>query len=398
MRTRRLIQLITVALAAVLIVSAANAQPQVDYSRMERDLNIMENILETILSDPGVKDYFQARRIKGAYLDNYGAVFMMSASTRNYRDEQAQAAKQGFELMQTLLHGFLLDYAGSIKQLRDSDRIALVVNTTENNIWRWSLEFSGREAREEVFEPYPFIMTVLKSEINRARTGNIPVERFAGRVNFTPVGTAQAGAIPRAMDQSITIMKGIIETAIETKIAADLDRDRFMGAYLDDYGVLFIINSGDEVRIGVPSVEDFITVRPRAEVTVVTPERLQELIKVRVSELEKQIETAFEVKIKKLEQEEEERQVQRQKEYKERINNLINVLTEVIGDYGHTIRNLQPAEEVAVLYTSTNSYWGDERGQFNLMLTATYRDILDYSRGSIPLEEFKNRVRASTYE
>ncbi len=386
---------IMVLLTALLLTAPAVIAQTIDYSKMDQDLSIMENVLKTILSKKEIEEYYEVSRIKGVYLEDYGVVIMTSAETRDFREEKAKRAKVVFDQVQDEIREFFLNYAGAVKQLSANDWITIVVNTTEDNEWRWTIDFSDEE-KKETFKPYPFKISVKKSELDRARASNTA----AKDLNVSVV-RAMNGE-DSGMQGNINIMKSILETAIEGGQGVDYSRSRFQGTYLPNFGVMFIVNSGSSYRIAMPARDIFFVpeVPEVPEIVSIVEGELATaaIIDIEVAELEEQIESSFEAAMVRLRADDEESQIKRQKEGKVRVNKLISILTEVVGDYGHTLRGLKPNEKVSVLYTTTSGYWGKSRGKFNIMLSAEFKDIQDYSRGRISLDAFKKKVKATSYD
>ena len=62
--------IITAAAALLFFLFAAfnsQAQSSIDLDKMERDLKIMENVLETVVDEGPVQDFFSASRVKGCW-------------------------------------------------------------------------------------------------------------------------------------------------------------------------------------------------------------------------------------------------------------------------------------------------------------------------------------------
>lgn len=374
-------------------VPIANSQTSIDYEKMDKDLKIMEKVIETILTDRDVRLHFRVRSPKGVYLDNYGVIFMLpitGSSNFIFRGDKVETARTSYESMRDELEDFLYSYSGLIKQLDDNDVITIVANipvssnvlaafSSQTYIYINNLRRVG--GSQETFEASPFIMSVKKGDVNRAQS----LEQFRDFVNFTPLLSKDDPYVSQEMADDLRIMNSIIKAALANKFGSSINSSSLQGTYLKDYGVLFTITTG--LRIYMP---DFggVVVRSALEAT------RKRIIELRLGDLEKQIITAQALDLENVKESE----VERTKRNQEYIKDVIATVTEVIGDYAHTLKEMEPDENVTILFSSSSGYWGRTRGPVNLMFNAKFRDILAYSQGSINLETFKSRISTRTYE
>ncbi|MFC1477779.1 hypothetical protein ACFL6L_04865, partial [candidate division KSB1 bacterium] len=411
--------------------SGAAAQGGFDHEKMDRDLTIMEKVLATTLEDNDISSYIRTSNIKGVYLEGYGVVFIMNASATHRSRElfQADAAanmESAFKNMRETLNEFFYDYAGVIKQLETSDYISIVVNMEENRVYLagFYTEIAEEEKQEE-FKPYPFFMSVRKSAVDAARNNNTPLATFKNQVTFTGLGDESSESGSASMQKNIKIMKSILETALEEKLDTDISKDRLLGTYLQDYGALFVINSGSfSINFvgGGGGSFGYALSSNLGEIEIFTDEiagTVKIMGKKNVAELEKEIQAALKDVEKKLEEKEKELADAKGKKDamivtikegelepvkiiarsgEKKLETVVQALTEIIGDYGHTMRGLKPTDKFSIMYTGLSGFSTGRSGGMNLLLTATYKDILDYANNRISLETFKERVIASTYE
>ena len=385
-------------LAVAAIVPAAKAQTTIDYEKMDKDLLIMEKVVETIMADRTIQLHFKSQTPKGVYLDNYGVIFMLPFSGSNnllFRGEKAGTARTSYETLREELEDFLFSYAGLIKQLKPSDVITLVANmpVSSSNILALSavlgnfrnnyVQIERRNEEQETFEASPFIMTVRKADVDNAGS----LEQFRNTINFSPLLSKDDPYVTPAMDNDIRIMNVIIRAALENKFGRRLSSGSLQGTYLENYGVLFTVKSG--IRVYMPGIAAVI-----ADVSGGLAIANREVFDLRLDELEKQIIVSQIADIAAVR----ESDVEKTKQNQEYIKELIGVMAEVIGDYGHTLREVKDDENVTILFSSSSGYWGTSRGPVNMMFNAKYRDILEYSRGTIDLNTFKSRISTRTYE
>jgi len=232
MRKKALTKIVASLCVLVLFVPCLRAQIAVDYERMDRDIRIMESVIQTLLSIQDIKSYYTTQQVKGVYLDDYGAVFQILMSNRSsYKDEEAEKARASFETLRNELEDFLFSYGGLIKQLGANDVITLVTNMSGTTAADFALEYAylvrtlqtrtevdlllAREQAEEVdiFEPAPFIITVNKSDLAYAQN----LTQFKDMVSFKSLKAEEDPYTTPKMYSNIKVMGSILETVIESR-------------------------------------------------------------------------------------------------------------------------------------------------------------------------------------
>jgi len=408
MRKKALTKIVASLCVFMLFVPGLRAQIAIDYERMDRDIRIMENVIQTLLSIQDVKSYYTTQQVKGTYLDDYGAVFQILMSNRSsYSGESAEKARASFETLRNELEDFLFSYGGLIKQLGANDVITLVANMSGTTAADFALEYAylvrtlqtrseidlllARAQAEgvDIFEPAPFIMTVNKSDLTYAQN----LTQFKDMVSFKSLKAEEDPYTTPKMYSNIKVMGSILETVIESRFNTSISSTSFLGTYIKDYGVLFTINAGSSIRIYMPELQD-------VEVTLMAPVTAKEhFLAARLAVLKEQINDAQKVAIDRLvEAEARASEIERTKNYHENTKELIEVIANIFGDYGQALRELKPEENVTIIFSSTYSYWGPTRDEISMMFTAKYKDILDYSKGIINLETFRERINTRAYE
>jgi len=444
------------------------AQAQaIDYDKMDGDLRIMEKVISMVLSEEDLI-YFKPQKVKGAYLEDYGVVFMIPlTSTTSFlrssrsitvrskieqlqkqeqkqQQQQEQQSQEGQQKDQTveesykkireILTDFASSYAVAINQMKPNDWITMVVNpsTTGSNVSLYyefdrALTFSrgATVVREEVgFKPFSFIMSVRKSDVTSYREETMTMEQFSEAVLYSPIGAQSEDYMTPKMQKDIEILSGILETVLEDHLNTSLYSESIQGTYLKDYGVLFTVNAGSaislstgvyDIQIKPPAIPEIkvgdITIN--AQLYKAKADTLEALLADSLKTLQKLQRETYRTELEKsrLQVRQQYEDLQRRLtdmevsivkekqtvEDKEKIDKLIDVLVDVIGDYGHTIRDLNQNDQIAILFSSSG-YRAGTSGTVNLMLTAQYSDILDYSKGRITLDGFKSKVISRTFE
>jgi len=411
----------------------------IDYDKMDRDLRIMEKIISMVLSEDELK-YFKPQKVKGAYLEDYGVVFMVPiTSTSSFlRSEKGQTVKESFKKIREKLTDFASSYADAIKQMKPNDWITMVVNpsTTGSNVSLFyefdralTLSRGATIVREEGFKPFSFIMSVRKSDITSYREGAMTLDQFSEAVLYSPIGAESEDYMTPKMQKDIKILRGILETVLEDHLNTSFTSESIQGTYLRDYGVLLTVNAGSaislssgvyDIEIKPPAIPEIeigdITITFNAQFDKAKADSLDALIADSLKVLQKLQQETYRTELEKLILESQQMNLEntrlrlgwltdqqlslaqkRTEEDKGKIEKLVDVLVGVIGDYGHTIRELNPENQIAILFSSSG-YRAGTSGAVNLMLTARYKDILDYSKGRISLDAFKSKVISRTLE
>ncbi len=404
---------------ALIILLAGNAQAWqggIDFERMEKDLRISEDILKRLISDETAKEFFYERSVKGVYLDDHGVVFLVPMVKREYSDERAVRARANHKKFQDNLVDFLSTYAAVIKQVRPDDNITIVATPSHNlstNYYyaaslNWADASSGREDR---FTPLPFIMSVKKSDVDRFRNGNLNQTQFKNAVKVTEMGNGGEAYVTKELLKDIKVMKTIFEISIEDQFRKTISSEYIQGTFIKDYGVIYTINTGSSISVPLPTIT--VAGTNTDNITIVAP---------KVTEAKARAEIAYQAKLKEMEEALKSREVElrgkigrtvsrsdeaysylkalndsRDKTTNEEyLQKLLDVFIEALADYGHTLRGLDPADNVSILYNS-RGYRLRIQGNQNLMLSAKYSDIIAFSKGSLSMEQFKNRVTARIY-
>lgn len=435
-------------------VSYFEQTQEIDYEKMDDVLHVMENVISMLLSEEDLI-YFKPEKVKGAYLEDYGVVFMVPLTSpttsflrsRTVRSEKEQTVEESFKKIREILTDFASSYTVAINQMKPNDWITMVVNpsTTSSNarifyefdrVLTLSRGVSRGETvvrEEEGFKPYSFIMSVRKSDVTSYREESITMEQFSEAVLYSPIGAQSEDYMTPKMQKDIEILSGILETVLEDHLNTSLSSESIQGTYLKDYGVLFTVNAGSAISLstGVSGIQIKPPAIPLIELIEVgdlklgigvtgdkaKADSLDALLTDSLKVLQKLAQAKYLPEVEKLILESQQMnlentrlrlewltdqqvslaQQKRTEEDKEKIEKLIDVLVDVIGDYGHTIRDLNQNDQIAVLFSSSG-YRAGTSGTVNLMLTAQYSDILDYSKGRITLDVFKSKVISRTFE
>lgn len=120
----------------------------IDQSKMDKDLEVAENILSTLLKQSSSDEFMylsRGQKVEGNYLANYGVVFSVESS--GFRFYNVESKGKEFESVEMAVAGeiepsemviqafkdFLADYGNLIRQLKPSDKILLKTGGTRHS-------------------------------------------------------------------------------------------------------------------------------------------------------------------------------------------------------------------------------------------------------------------------
>ncbi len=205
-------------LALCLLGSTAYGQ-KIDEALMERDLEVAENILATLISSKKSKHgvWGHSRNVEGSYLENYGVVFRLSdrfivsnfslsgapsddfddtevliiegETTRKGVGGKAQATMD--DLKSTVIE-FLVDYGNLIHQLKPADKI--MVKTDQSK---------GRGS-----------FTILAGGQKQPRKSSLRAE-----VTKSDLDAYEAGNLTRAqIEEKVVISESVVDVSLEPQL------------------------------------------------------------------------------------------------------------------------------------------------------------------------------------
>ncbi|MFQ5753579.1 MAG: hypothetical protein ACE5HI_16440, partial [bacterium] len=165
--------------------------------------------------------------------------------------------------------------------------------------------------------------------------------------------------------KNLDIMSNIMDTALNQKYHKKIgSKGKTYGIYLDGLGVLFFMQGNLQRNGETTPISVYL-------------DELREHQEVRVSRKER---------------------VQKQKtNFRELLDEYKNVLLEVVGDYGHTLRTLKPTDHVVVA-VDFDRVWGYDKSVPNrFIMNVQKKDLDTYNRGNLKLAEFRQKVKFMEY-
>ena len=403
-------------LSIILVPMSSFAQSsKINWDRMNRDLEIMQGVLDHLLAPSKPMLAFSNGGARGLYFDGYGVVFQIDLGGARLMDvvrlrmgnefalakelsEQAKASARAWEgkpisvppvpdegpvivdaitgavltkealttgkrieLLEERAMEFLRDYADAIGQIKPTDRITILANF-EHNYGVFAVHL--RSAKNVEKSPSGLNITAKKSDIVDFRKGKIDEKTFRNRVTF------HKRLDSKQKNRNIDIMANILNTALNRKHRGEFRMDsKNRGIYLDGLGALFFI------RGYLLGERDVITYKYYLGKYLKEQEELQ----------------ASRVKTTIQSKSPEER-------IKESIKGFKDELVELVGDYGHTLRTLKPTEYVVVNINFRDNW----RAHFlespqQVILKVRKQDLDRYDRGELTLAALRKKVEIQEY-
>lgn len=406
MRTRILNNLSVMLILSLLVTGSALAQ-QVDNNRMNRDIRIMENILgevfkvKTITGRASVGNSFYVNTpfgssgsIKGSYLPGYGVIFMIPGQNNPFpinievsrdndddseskdrnvafyysTDDSEQDMKVDTESVVRRMKEFLMDYAPTIGQLKENEKVMLVYGTSKSpfsELTFYTLTGDRKDRSKE--QTMPVISAyVNKSDLNAFKRGSLSAEKLDGRITVTE----EAGK--EYLD--LKVMKNIFETALKEvpqksfRLSGSISYMR-----LDGFGVMYNMKvryadlhflsgdvffdrdsfSGNNIRITEKVIDSLKEERSKDE-----------------AEYNKDVEAAY--------------------------KQLKDNLSEYLLDYGRTLSSVS-SDEYILASLSINDTWGSYELPSRLDLQIKKSVLENLDRGRISRDEALNQITISEF-
>jgi hypothetical protein len=344
---------------AILTLTAplqAQVTARFDTARMQRDLDIMNAILDRLVFQaPSHFIHLGGESTKGIYLPDYGVIFLMPQQTgafhvwglasgvdrrraeviykKSVEREKEVAAPEKVrsrgsayaykmrnprEMKEPLLE-FFAKYADAIGQLDDSEKIAVYASGgaqvffSTGEGWSLTSTSSGESAGSK-----DMLAVVRKADIIALRTGKLQTDDFNDRVAFRDLDA-------EATSSEIDIMARIIDTALQGRSREPMFRSgESRGIYLDGYGVIFFTNA----TFGQDNALHIWEEAGKREGAEDLQRRIREL------------QTAS---------------TRRHAEWVAEYKKFKQQLGEVIVDYGHTLRQIKPQDHIVVTANLENA-------------------------------------------
>jgi hypothetical protein len=314
-----------------------------DTARMQRDLDIMNAILDRLVfNTPSHFIRLGGDATKSIYLPDYGVIFLMPMHSHGLRvysfsgDAERQYRKavetysrttprakarsgsgstepkqNNLQKIKEPLVEFFAKYADAIGQLDGAEKIAVYATGGDNWFFSAGEDWTVASSSEKAAGGKDMLAVARKADIVALRSGRLKSEDFNSRLVFQNVE-------PEITSSEVDIMARIIDTALQGRARQSMfHSSNSRGIYLEDYGVIFFTNVAIGHEFSIRMFEDMS--KPGAQENI--ERRLLAL-----QEASQQRRENWSVGLKKFKQQ----------------------LGEVIADYGHTLRQLRPQDSIVI--------------------------------------------------
>lgn len=373
MRKRMILKIILILTIGVLYLFKGRIQAQQNLPGQDllNNIEIMETVLDKLIMPNKAQFHFFGSNTKGYYLMNYGVIFNVSYSLFNQRvisidlDRRLRSGKNNYifvdeaqdegtgeldneieKLKQSMVR-FLGEWTSALSDLNPDEKVTVII------------DFNGfLPSFKDVFDysTQQLIVSVPIKEITNYRKGKLAREEFANRIIFDEV---------KSVDEDISIISNVIQTSLQHSdrkkshgIAGDVK-----GIYFKGYGVIFFTDVS--FNFGAQAYKRALTIYTDAlkkgKQRSITVENFSD----EPGQTKKDIE--------KIEQK----------------------MIQLISNYGHNLRALQPDEWVEIAINFKGIPVKEKYSKS--ILKVQKKNIDDYKRDRIKFDQFKKRVNIIYY-
>lgn len=399
---KKLYKYLLIGLLSISFTPISTFAQTIDANRMNRDINIMENILselfraqvsssnnETVIING--QGFFRGNSTRGTYMPGFGVIFMVSNPTRGVYNVSSGSSNSNYsfyynsdgneedleidqESITKRIQEFLRDYGSTIGQLKNDEKVMVIYGSKSNsNTLYYRLSTVPGRVASDKKEALPVISVSSKvSDLNDYRSGKLNAENFNKRL-----------AVATSEDKEyldLKVMGNIFETALKDQ---EKESFRLSGTVdymlLDNFGALFSLDVRYNEFPGAASVlwdvEGRLRSRIDAERVVVgqarnnqAPDDDTKAFEQRKKEMEESIATAY--------------------------SNLVSNIKEYIVDYGRTLNSLS-SDQFLLLSINVNGRYENIPGRLDIQVKKSVLEQLD--KGSISREQALQRVVVTEY-
>lgn len=414
--TKRIVLFIVTGITLMLFcIQSASAQSiNIDENRMNRDIKIMENILQEMFKtrwdargssgyahSGGMFSFGRSHNPHGTHLPDYGVIFTIPGARPGFasladtngedisfnfeygNDENGEKVTE--ESITNKIIEFLQNYGSTIGQLSDNDKVMVIYNTNESDQFDFTtFRLSGKdENEEERRRKIPTISVVaIKSDLQAYRAGNISANEFRNRLEISTAGMNDQNQM------DLKVMANILETTLrktgEGSFGITGPVDYLM---LDNFGALFFGNAfsvgGQFFSTITPSDIDSISVQPQkgsGAVSITTKNGKQRVY------------SREEILGKRKKQQE-----QRKKELTEHYQTFVSSLKESLVDYGRTLRSVGSDQYILVSVTLNSRFGRSEDAPERIDMQVQKSTLEAMERGDMDREEAIDQIQVREY-
>ena len=343
------------------------AQQNAPDEELLNNIEIMETVLDKLMTPEKSRMHFFGNDTKGYYLMNYGIIFNVSYSIFSRRlisidldsrfmesdyfvvNEKTGKRSEKFEKkmdqLKNTLARFLGEWTSALATMKPDEKVAIIVDFN-----RLSLNFPASNA----FSPQQLIASVPIREITNYRRGKLSRDQFKDKIIFDEV---------KSTDEEIAIVSNVIETSLGHvgKKKNFNWSGNVKGVYFKGYGVIFFT----DLSYGSIAFKNAFTKYSRALKKSKGRTITFESISNQSGNQQKGVE--------ELEQK----------------------LIRIVSNYGHNLSILQPDEWVEI---AVNFRGMPAKGNYSKSVLKVQKKIIDdFNKERITYDQFKKQVRVIYY-
>ncbi|NGP77721.1 hypothetical protein G3570_13825 [Balneolaceae bacterium YR4-1] len=385
--------------AALLLVPTLKAQNSIDMNRMQRDIKIMESILQeffkTQWEDQNTRVHIassgsffsRGKDIRGTYLPDYGVIFTIPgdspgfiaySSKENggsysysfrYSDNESTDSQVNEENVTKRIKEFLRDYGSTLGQLSGDDRIMIIYNSP-SRVSDFAFSVGSQDKTNKPNLPTISVVTT-KSDLQAYRSGSIDEAELNNRITTSTAQENEKGRL------DLKVMGNIFETALkEQEDKAFRIRGSVNHIYLDNFGALFFF----DVRYTSPSGSFII--------------RMPEIAGMDFNDDDQRAQIEVESVLQERLKESSKKQKETEEEVTKRFDEFMANLKEYLVDYGQTLSSVRSGQYV-LLSATVSSPVEEIPERVDLQIEKSVLESAD--RGNISREEAMNRIVVREY-
>lgn len=386
-------------LFTALLIPTVRAQNTVDIRRMQRDIKIMESILEELfktrweakgsnvsIASSGNLFFRSSKDIRGTYLPDYGVIFTIPASSPgilalgdgsneegysySFRYSDTSTRKEiNQENVTERIKEFLREYGSTIGQLDADDKIMVIYNTRAQS--SASAIFIGKNDNVKRQNIPTISVVAKKSDLESYRSGKINATELGSRYSVSTAGEDEKERL------DLKVMANIFETALKEQ---DEKAFRIRGSvshlYLDNFGALFFFDA----RYASASRTFFFN--------------MPEIARFEISDEEKRAQVEVESVLEDELSESRQKQKETKEEIKKSYDEFVANLKEYLVDYGRTLSSVT-SNQFILLSATVSSTIDEVPERVDLQIKKSVLDLTD--KGNMSRNEAVNSIVVREY-
>ncbi len=393
---KRIKHIIAATIVSALAFTSVQAQ-NFDTNRMNRDLRILENVLGEFFKTGALRsasgnlfiDSDNNRGVKGTYLPDFGVIFMVprpnnfgrivirdgniDADEKNKLNEvfsfyygdgdESEGNEITEENIEARIKEFLRDYAATIGQLKDDEKVMVIYGASSNSQRNMAFTIASTkiQTKKDPIDEIPIISVVAdKKDIEDYRSGKLSESAFNNKVSLSKTEKKEY--------LDLKVLSNIFETALEEGKGYEFHittRGALSYLYMENFGALYTIN----VHLGHNRGEE-------REVIFGYPTGTSN------------------IDIDKIREEQREREVERSEAVAKEYDQLLSKMREFIVDYARTLSTVKSDQHLLVTL-NINDRLKDVPERVDFQIAKSVLEDLD--KGKVNRSEAINKVTVREY-